>query len=75
MANPRSRGTREPFPGTPIGHETTGIETSAIDTSGVEEDEQPRGSSRLQGSAVSASRASLSVQERLRTVAVANLPT
>ena len=52
MANRRSRCTRGPSPGTPIGHETTGIETSAIDTSGGEEDDQPRGSGRLQGSAV-----------------------
>src|ERR1035441_5679438 len=63
MANPGSRCTRGLSPGTPIGHETTGGEFFAIDTSGVEEDEQPRDSGRLQGSAVSSSGASLFVFE------------
>src|ERR1017187_5062515 len=39
-ANLRSRWIREPSPGTPTGHETTGIETFAMDTSGGEEGDQ-----------------------------------
>src|ERR1035441_10987370 len=70
MANPGSRCTRGLSPGTPIGHETTGGETFAIDTSGVEEDEQPRDSGRLQGSAVSSSGASLFVSGSLRTAEI-----